>query len=365
VHECTMEEAMARELAIRSVHSREAAHARKVLQEKYKADSVAGVRVEVNVRNVRSSVAYLPVYVIHYTHGNKFNTSDEIVPEAFVAAVGAADGTVVANRHFSERKAQVVTVGGLATATALAEVGVAPLLGTSFLTVESLLGVCVLSMMAGVAARRAHTVAQEREDAQRQQSEEDAFAAWGAGTAAGGPARWADDEVQRQRDDQEWTRWETTDRVNWREDHRRSWAESILRGQMARRADRQMWENEREAQMHQARDHAEREHRRFQRFGAAERMDAHGRTAGRTATDAFGRAQGRRDFMGFYKLLGVDISASSREIKAAFRKAALEHHPDVADTVESKEVFAKVQTAYNVLRDEEKRRQYDSGMLKL
>lgn len=59
----------------------------------------------------------------------------------------------------------------------------------------------------------------------------------------------------------------------------------------------------------------------------------------------------------YYAILGVDKNASDAEIKKAFRKKAQEYHPDKKDGDEKK--FKEVNEAYGVLRDKQKRAQYD------
>lgn len=59
----------------------------------------------------------------------------------------------------------------------------------------------------------------------------------------------------------------------------------------------------------------------------------------------------------YYKILGVDKSASADEIKKAFRKLAHENHPDKGGGNEAK--FKEASEAYSVLSDEKKRAQYD------
>ena len=61
----------------------------------------------------------------------------------------------------------------------------------------------------------------------------------------------------------------------------------------------------------------------------------------------------------YYKVLEVDRSASQKEIKKAFRNLALKYHPDKNPDEDTSLKFREIAEAYEVLRDEEKRRQYD------
>ncbi len=61
----------------------------------------------------------------------------------------------------------------------------------------------------------------------------------------------------------------------------------------------------------------------------------------------------------YYKILGVDKSASQDEIKKAYRKLALKWHPDKNDTQEAEEKFKEINEAYEVLSDSKKRKAYD------
>uniref|UniRef100_A0A8C4S2Y6 DnaJ homolog subfamily B member 11 n=1 Tax=Erpetoichthys calabaricus TaxID=27687 RepID=A0A8C4S2Y6_ERPCA len=63
----------------------------------------------------------------------------------------------------------------------------------------------------------------------------------------------------------------------------------------------------------------------------------------------------------FYKILGVSRSASIKDIKKAYRKLALQLHPDRnPDDPEAQNKFQDLGAAYEVLSDEEKRKQYDA-----
>ncbi len=58
----------------------------------------------------------------------------------------------------------------------------------------------------------------------------------------------------------------------------------------------------------------------------------------------------------YYDILGVSKSASADEIKKAFRRAAIEHHPDRGG---DEKKFKEINEAYEVLKDPEKRKRYD------
>jgi len=62
----------------------------------------------------------------------------------------------------------------------------------------------------------------------------------------------------------------------------------------------------------------------------------------------------------YYEILGVPKSASKDVIKDAYRKLALQYHPDRNKSPEAEEKFKEISEAYAVLSDDGKRQQYDT-----
>lgn len=61
----------------------------------------------------------------------------------------------------------------------------------------------------------------------------------------------------------------------------------------------------------------------------------------------------------YYEVLGVSKDTPKAEIKKAYRKLAMQYHPDRNKTAEAEEKFKEISEAYAVLSDDEKRAQYD------
>src|SRR5438045_9339065 len=66
------------------------------------------------------------------------------------------------------------------------------------------------------------------------------------------------------------------------------------------------------------------------------------------------------EFIDYYKVLGVDKSASQEDIRKAYRKLARKHHPDLnPNDKEAHKKFQQINEANEVLSDPEKRKKYD------
>lgn len=65
-------------------------------------------------------------------------------------------------------------------------------------------------------------------------------------------------------------------------------------------------------------------------------------------------------YLDYYKILGLDNSASSKDIKSAYRKLARKYHPDLhPNDKDAKRNFQQINEANEVLSDPEKRKKYD------
>lgn len=65
------------------------------------------------------------------------------------------------------------------------------------------------------------------------------------------------------------------------------------------------------------------------------------------------------DNQDYYSLLGVSKNATPQELKSAYRKLALQYHPDRNKSKEAEDKFKQINEAYEVLSDPQKKQMYD------
>ncbi|MEA3508666.1 MAG: DnaJ domain-containing protein, partial [Synergistota bacterium] len=65
-------------------------------------------------------------------------------------------------------------------------------------------------------------------------------------------------------------------------------------------------------------------------------------------------------FHDYYETLGVSKDATQEQIQKAYRKLARKYHPDANKSDSAQDRFKEVNEAYEVLRDPEKRKKYDT-----
>lgn len=63
--------------------------------------------------------------------------------------------------------------------------------------------------------------------------------------------------------------------------------------------------------------------------------------------------------MNCYKVLNINQNATKEDIKKAYRESALKYHPDKNQDLDTKQKFIEIQTAYEILYSDDKRKEYD------
>lgn len=65
------------------------------------------------------------------------------------------------------------------------------------------------------------------------------------------------------------------------------------------------------------------------------------------------------EYKDYYKILGLEKNATDSDIKKEYRKLARKYHPDVSKASDAEEKFKAINEAYDVLKDADKRAEYD------
>ncbi|KAL0032860.1 hypothetical protein WJX77_003294 [Trebouxia sp. C0004] len=360
VHPPSMRQAVAWELAFRNIRQSEVADATEKLLKDPQVAGVRDVKLRITTLRRRARIVYLPAYVVDYNFGSRFNAHGERTPERFQAVIsGMGEGIVAAERHYDSMRAQLTAAAGVGGATALVSWGVAPLLGLqapALLSAESAFWSFLIAASAGLAANLAPSLLRSYEEESRLQNEQQLFDKYMA--MGMGPHHIGDDEQELIRSNVEWQRWEGADKWHWDACKRQLWADNLWRSHHQRRLQRGRLKEYLSTQQERERWEYEQEATRQQRFGRSHFAQHH-----------FGgdMENVQRDHLGYYNALGLEPGAASLPaIKEAFRQAALMWHPDRQKDSEEQRVnaesrFRKLRSAYEVLRDPEKRRQYDRG----
>ncbi|KAK9868972.1 hypothetical protein WJX84_008119 [Apatococcus fuscideae] len=362
----TMRQAIAWELALRSIRQQEADKARMELRLKWKPREIRDLKVQAKPLARHAHLVFLPAHTVSYQYGQGFTAAGERRPYTFQAVVSGTDlDNVAGERHIDPLKAQLAAAGALATGglaiTALSlpfvGLGAPRLIGGA----ETAFWLFLACSAAGVGARMWPQLLREQSETQRiKEEDQEAAQFWARGL---GPTDLGDELAQELRDNAEWRRWEQADKWRWREGERGAWAERLWRGQHERRIARARFISGQTRQRLRDEAEAAQEAARARRWGQSSQYQ-HFSPGQRNA------AGGRRDYKGYYQLLGLDgpsASLSTGDIAKAFRQAALRSHPDrieagtEAARDQAAERFQKLSRAYEVLRDPDQRRKYDSG----
>ena len=344
---CSMKPAIAWHLALRNIRKRQLELAR----QKSPSEDPRNLQVHLKVKGRKAELVYLPAYVLDYAYGTRLNTSQERVVDSFQAMVGGLeDSGVSGERHYSAMKARVVT-GGLCVSGFVLDYFGSPLLGmTPFSPELSVTLTFVLGGLSSVAARSAIKMKRREEENKIAETEEESY----------DYNRLHDESVLQMVEENEWRRWEESEKWYWRDEYRKKWANNLFCKQNKRRNDLKMHYEKLQLQRLKEEEEARRQ-------SARERVYGKQKEGVHSAGLEYQRGV---DFMGFYKLLGLEdklASATEEEIKAAFRREALRLHPDrnagEKNKKKAEESFKKIQKAYAVLRDPDARVLYHKGQI--
>ena len=79
--------------------------------------------------------------------------------------------------------------------------------------------------------------------------------------------------------------------------------------------------------------------------------------------EAWEKRQKRANKRNAYDVLGIEPTATSEEIKAAYKAMVKKYHPDHNESKNAASQFRAVKKAYDILKDEEKKAEYDANIL--
>eukprot|EP00775_Hariotina_reticulata_P004862 gene4862-5107_t len=345
------------------------------------AESCMQIRLKVHQRRAR--LVYFPAYHLHYIHGEKYTPSRaDIIPAEYDALIagGGRPVLVAAELHPSPLKSQAAA----AAAVAGLGCGVLPLTGLALGVDPSLAGItgadaALLAVLAasgaGAVAARLPFIIRNKHAAEQAAADQSFYRQYDQSEAAHGSP--PDEHTHWLWKDADWRRWERDEPWSWVPAKRKAAAELLFKQHAQRELDRLAAQQQQEQQSRQRAEEEEREAQRQQKFGRSRRFTSthqFGAEAGTGPNHQQPQQRRRRDFLGYYKALGINleeagVTISLDYIKSHYKAAALKLHPDKhvhsdeATQRRQAEKFRRLQLAYETLRDSEKRRAYDQGRL--
>lgn len=143
----------------------------------------------------------------------------------------------------------------------------------------------------------------------------------------------------------------------------RSWYQNVMTARQQEEAqDHRNWDAE-WVRGYSRIDSRQRQEQQQERWGRQQQQESRGSSSGWDSMGGGDAGPAPGDPKGYYQALGVARNASTSEIQAAFRAAALKWHPDrytgEADKQHATVMFQRLSNAYSTLRDPQRRRQYD------
>ncbi|KAK3281199.1 hypothetical protein CYMTET_10998 [Cymbomonas tetramitiformis] len=353
VDELTMSPEVAWRIALSELHVRATEHACDILREDFHVTRVKDVKISLEVLEKQHTTVLLPAFVLDYTYLDKVLNCGRRVGQEYDALISGATGFVQAKAHMSPLRAQVYT-GAVFGFAALTEMAIDPAV-TSFTSMEGVFCLAIASTLARGAVHILEMSMDTRDQEETQLQEEMQAEAFNAAWSGLG---YLSDELLWQLEEKEWDRWAKHDA--WTEAAMSTWAEDLLSQQTNRREGMVKWHQQQSELRRQREEQMLRDEVKRRKYGGGFR--------GRVSRPS---ERSPRDYLGYFAVLGLQhtiAEATDEDIKAAFRRKAMELHPDRfkegRERVTAAESFKKLQEAYQVLKDPVQRSAYiDRGRM--
>mmetsp|Transcript_11233 Transcript_11233/g.31835 ORF Transcript_11233/g.31835 Transcript_11233/m.31835 type:complete len:597 (-) Transcript_11233:689-2479(-) len=329
-----MRKSIAWQLAYRNFIERERTWAHQQLAEQHpNANRITDINVLTRVLRRTARLVHLPVYKAVYSYGKQVNAeTGENEPQQFETFIsgrrdpGCGSTGVSGEAHLSPHRAQAIVAGTAAGAGLGVEAAASPLFGIDpqvFIMDNAYVAAIALAVV-NLATKMAGDMAKQKHHKQLQEHEDQEATV----LSSLGPMDMAEPYELQALADTEWRRWEEVNKWEWDPVKRQEWAEGLFRRQHRRILEQRAFRARMEEEMERKEQQAAREARRQAKWGRS----SHHHHFEHNGHGSQPRGRGRRDFKGYFKLLGLNESYASDlkedDIKAAFRAAAMEWHPD-------------------------------------